>query len=212
MMARIGWTALCVTVSAIIAFLVVLQTTQKRGRLALSTVKVFSNGGHGSGVHTGSRYIVTAAHVVRGQKEVTVKSSTGSEALADVLWLNEAQDIALLRARELPDVDVSRLSCGNPSVGQHISAVGNPGPLEFITAYGRVSSGLGKNDRWADYYIAAMAVAPGMSGGPVFNERGNVVGIVVGVALTQIGWGASAVSLAYIAPASAVCNLLMRTA
>ena len=211
-MARFWWAALCVTVSLAIAGFLTLQTAKKRDRLALSTVKVLVGEGHGSGVHTGNRFIVTAAHVVRGQKEVKVKSSTGTEALADVLWLNEAQDIALLRARELSGVDVSRLSCGNPEIGQHISAVGNPGPLEFITAYGRVSSDMKHGERWADFYIAAMAVAPGMSGGPVFNERGHVVGIVVGVALTQIGWGASAVSLAYIAPSAAVCNLIMRTA
>lgn len=211
-MARFWWAALCVTVSLAIAGFLTFQTAKKRHSLALSTVKIMVGEGHGSGVHTGNRFIVTAAHVVRGQKEVKVKSSSGAEALADVLWLNEGQDIALLRARELPGVDVSRLSCGNPSVGQHVSAVGNPGPLEFITAYGRVSSDMKRGERWADFYIASMAVAPGMSGGPVFNESGLVVGIVVGVAITQIGWGASAVSLAYIAPASAICNLTMRNA
>jgi hypothetical protein len=49
-----------------------------------------------------------------------------------------------------------------------------------------------------------------MSGGPVIDARGYIVGIVVGIALTQIGWGASALSLSYIVPSETVCSLLMR--
>lgn len=211
-MARIGWAALCVTVSAIIAFLVVLQTTKKRDALALSTVKVLVGEGHGSGVHTGNRYIVTAAHVVGQAATVKVKTSRGGESEADVLWVNKAHDIALLRAQSLPDVDVSRLACGNPSVGQAVSAVGNPGPLEFITAYGRVSSLLKHGNPWADFYIVSMAIAPGMSGGPVFNEQGQVIGLVVGVAMMSIGWAGAPVGFGYVTPSSAVCRMLARNA
>lgn len=211
-MARLGCAALCVIVSAIIAFLVVIQAHKKRDAFALSTVKVLAGEGHGSGVHTGNRYIVTAAHVVGSLKMVKVKATHGGESEADVLWVNEAHDIALLRARELTGVDVSRLSCAPVSVGQHIEAIGNPGPLEFVHAFGQVSSGVKTGERWKEFYIAAMAVAPGMSGGPVINSHGQVVGIVVGVALTQIGWGASAVSLAYIVPGQTVCALTMRAA
>lgn len=211
-MARIGWAALCVTVSAIIAFLVVVQASKKRDALALSKVKVLVGEGHGSGVHTGNRYIVTAAHVVGQAATVKVKTSRGGEADADVLWVNKAHDIALLRAQSLPEVDVSRLACGNPSVGQPVSAVGNPGPLEFITAYGRVSSLLKHGNPWADFYIVSMAIAPGMSGGPVFNEQGQVIGLVVGVAMMSIGWAGAPVGFGYVTPSSAVCRMLARNA
>jgi S1-C subfamily serine protease len=211
-MARLGCIVLCLVISAVVAFLVTWQTVKKRDAIALSTVKVLAGEGHGSGVHTGNRYIVTAAHIVRSLKAVKVKATHGEEMDADVLWVNEAHDIALLRARELPGVDVSRLSCAPVSVGQSIEAIGNPGPLEFIHAFGRVASGVKTNDRWKEFYIASMVVGPGMSGSPVINERGQVVGIVVGVVLTQIGWGASALSLAYIVPSQTVCNLMMRVA
>lgn len=211
-MARFWWAALCVTVFAIIAFLVIAQASKKRDALSLSTVKVLVGEGHGSGVHTGNRYIVTAAHVVGQAETVKVKTSRGVEVLADVLWINKAHDIALLRAQSLPDVDVSRLSCGNPSIGQSVSAIGNPGPLEFITAYGRVSSLLKHGKPWADFYIVSMAIAPGMSGGPVFNEQGQVVGLVVGVAMMSIGWAGAPVGFGYIAPSSAVCRMLARNA
>jgi S1-C subfamily serine protease len=211
-MARFWWAALCVTVSAIAAFLFTLQTVKKRDNLALSTVKVLVGEGHGSGVHTGNRYIITAAHVVGQAETVKVKTSRGVESEADVLWINKAHDIALLRAKELPGVDVSRLTCTDPMVGQHITAVGNPGPLEHITAYGRVASLLKHGKPWADFYIVSMAVAPGMSGGPVFNEQGQVVGLVVGVAMMSIGWAGAPVGFGYITPASAVCRMLARNA
>jgi S1-C subfamily serine protease len=211
-MARFGWAALCVTVSAIIAFLVVVQASKKRDALALSTVKVLVGEGHGSGVHTGNRYIVTAAHVVGQAATVKVKTSRGGEVNADVLWVNKAHDIALLRAQSLPDVDVSRLACGNPSVGQSVSAVGNPGPLEFITAYGRVSSLLKHGNPWADFYIVSMAIAPGMSGGPVFNEQGQVIGLVVGVAMMSIGWAGAPIGFGYVTPSSSICRMLARNA
>ena len=212
-MARFGWVALCLLISAILAFLVVLQTDKKRDNLSLSTLKVLAGGVHGSGVHTGNRYIITAAHVVGREKTVTVKAQHGGESTADVLWTNKAHDIALIRARDLTGVSVSRFDCGTDlQVGQHISAVGNPGPLEFVTSYGRVAAGVGSREPWAEAYIASMTVAGGMSGGPVFNERGDIVGIVVGVALTQIGWSPSAISLSYIVPSKSVCHLTMRNA
>jgi S1-C subfamily serine protease len=211
-MARIGSIALCVTLSAIIAFLVACQAPKKRGALAISTVKILPAEGHGSGVHVGNRYIVTAAHVVGSQKTVNVRAKHGGESEAEVLWVNKAHDIALLRAKDLTNVGVSQIECGVPAIGQHIEAIGAPGPLEFIHAYGRVSSEVQSNTHWASYFIAAMVVGPGMSGGPVFDARGKVVGIVVGVALTQIGFSASALSLAYIVPSSTVCALTMRSA
>lgn len=209
-MARFGWAALCVTVSAIFIFLVA-WTPKKKDAFALSTVKVIVGEGHGSGSHIGNRYIVTAGHVAKGQTEVRVKSSHGGESIADVLWINEKYDVALLRARELTGVAVSRLSCTDPDVGQAVIAIGNPGPLEFITATGSVASGPrhGK-DRWADYYIVSMPIAPGMSGGPVLDAQGRQVGVVVGVAMMAVGWSGAPVGFGYIAPSSAVCKMLAR--
>lgn len=209
-MARFGWAALCVTVSAIVAFLVVLQTNKKRSHLALSTLKVMVGEGHGSAVHLGNRYLATAAHVVKGQTEVKVKASHGGESVADVLWTNAKHDIALIRARDLTNVATSRLSCSNPEVGQSIIAIGNPGPLEFITAHGRVASNPKRGEQWADFYIVSMPVAPGMSGGPVIDASGRVVGIVVGVAMMNIGWSGAPVGFGYIAPSSSICRMLAR--
>jgi S1-C subfamily serine protease len=209
---RLGCIALCLVLSAIIAFLAYYQAPKKRDAFAISTVKVLAGEGHGSGVHTGNRYIITAAHVVGSLKTVRVKAKHGGESEADVLWVNKAHDIALLRARELQGVAVSQIECGVPAIGQHIEAVGAPGPLEFIHAFGRVASDVQSNPHWASYFVAAMVVGPGMSGGPVFDARGKVVGIVVGVALTQLGWTASALALAYVVPSQTVCNLTMRSA
>jgi S1-C subfamily serine protease len=211
-MARIGSIVLCVTLSAIIAFLVACQAPKKRDALSYSTVKILTAGGHGSGIHVGNRYIITAAHVVGAADTVKIRAKHGGESEAEVLWVNKAHDLALLRAKDLTGVAVSQIECGVPAIGQHIEAIGAPGPLEFIHAYGRVASGVQSNSHWASYFIAAMVVGPGMSGGPVFDARGKVVGIVVGVAVAQLGWTPSALSLAYVVPSQTVCNLTMRSA
>ncbi len=211
-MARFWWAALCVTVSAIVIFLFIHTASKKRTTLALSTVKVLVGEGHGSAVHVGNRYLVSAAHVVGQEQTVKIKTSRGEEVTADVLWINKAHDLALLRAHTLPGVNVSRIDCAAVEVGQHIEAVGNPGPLEFITAFGRVSSGVEKRGPWAQAYIVSMTVAGGMSGGPAFDAQGKVVGIIVGVALTQIGFMPSALAFAYVVPSRAVCSMLARNA
>src|SRR5690554_3199096 len=63
-----------------------------------SVMKLSADKGHGSAVHIGSGYILSAAHVVPdGVKEMTAKLDDDSEHTAEVLWTNAAHDIALLR-------------------------------------------------------------------------------------------------------------------
>lgn len=186
------------------------QYEKKQETFALSTLKIITNTGHGSGVHIGNGYILTAAHVVDGSASIRVRATHNGEEPAELLWLNKAHDVALLRSDHLKGVDSSPLSCKPVGVGQSVKATGNPGPLEFITSWGRVSSDEAKRGNWKSSIIVDLTIAPGSSGGPVFDTHGNVVGLVVGIALMSHGFSSSAIPYSYVVPGQAICSLLAR--
>jgi S1-C subfamily serine protease len=177
---------------------------------ASPTVLVKVDGGHGSGVHIGNGYIVTAAHVVGDSPGAVVKDDTDTSQIGTVLWVNKAYDLALIRI-DRPEMRSAPLVCKpRLTVGDELQAVGNPLSLQFIHTWGRVASYVAERGPWKSSVIADMAVAPGMSGGPVFDRSGGVVGIVVGTAAVPMGMSASLVPITYFVPSSAVCGLMAR--
>lgn len=202
-----------ISIACIIAGLLWLGVTNKTepAGWALSTLKVMTaDGGHGSGVHIGSGLILTAAHVVDGVEHVRVKSSHGGTYPATVLWANAAYDVALLDA-QLFMVRVSHLSCRALAVGATLRAIGNPGGLEFITLRGHVSAPPQRYDELASAMILDMTIAPGMSGGPVLDSKGEVVGLVNAMmAVPTSLLSVSLMPIGYAVPGTAICRLLAR--
>lgn len=184
--------------------------------LAISTVIVrnIDRTGHGSGVHIGNGYILTAAHVVDGQSSMDVIDSRGNTQSGAILWSNKDYDVAMIRVRHGNYIAASSLDCrARLMIGDDISAFGNPLNLEFVRTYGKVASTYGGREPWKSSFIASIAVAPGMSGGPIFDHRDNVVGIAVGlVARPFMVGGMAPFAISYVVPASAVCMLMGRDA
>lgn len=177
-------------------------------------VKLIVEGGHGSGVVIPGGYILTAAHVATGATDgrVDVVTDAGGSFAASVLWLNKAYDVALLRLDAAPDdIGTAPLLCRTPPVGEPVRIVGSPLHEDFISGWGRVSGGYRQSGRWNAVVWLDMAVAPGDSGGPVYDERGGVVGIVVGMAMLPGLAGGSPLAMAAAVPASVVCMLMART-
>lgn len=178
---------------------------------AISTVLVSDGNGHGSGVHIGQGYILTAAHVVKGHDSMEIKDSAGNTQKGVVLWLNEVYDVALIHIDNSDGIHASPLICTPTfAVGDDVQAVGNPLNLEFIHTWGRVASNVGERGPWKSSLIVDMTIAPGMSGGPVLNKAGEVIGLAVGIAVLPSGFSQSALAISYVVPSSAVCNLLAR--
>jgi serine protease Do len=136
--------------------------------------------GEGSGfIVSADGVILTNAHVVRDASEVTVKLQDRREFRAKVLGSDPKTDVAVLKidARNLPVVPLGNTR--NLQVGEWVLAIGSPYGLEstvtagVVSAKGRTLPG----DGGVPFIQTDVAVNPGNSGGPLFNTRGEVVGI-----------------------------------
>jgi serine protease Do len=171
------------------------------------TVKIKIPGGHGSAVHMGNGYYLTAAHVLATVRDgnATIRYDDGSEMQGiEVMWINTKYDVAMFRVEGQETVEARDLQCVDPKVGDFVTSEGNPLSLTSVTTYGRISSAPQAAGHWASVINIDAGVAPGMSGGPVFNEDGEIVGINVGM-----GQG---MPIYLAVPGSVVCGLLGRTA
>jgi serine protease Do len=136
--------------------------------------------GEGSGfIVSPDGVILTNAHVVRDADEVTVKMQDRREFRAKVLGSDPKTDVAVLKidAHNLPVVPLG--STRNLQVGEWVMAIGSPYGLESTVTAGVVSA-KGRNlpgDSGTQFIQTDVAVNPGNSGGPLFNTRGEVVGI-----------------------------------
>jgi serine protease Do len=124
-------------------------------------------------------YILTNAHVVQAADEITVKLNDKRELKAKVIGADRRTDIALLKveATSLPAVKF-----GDPSklkVGEWVVAIGSPFGFENTVTAGIVSA-KGRSlpqENYVPFIQTDVAVNPGNSGGPLFNLKGEVVGI-----------------------------------
>jgi serine protease Do len=136
--------------------------------------------GEGSGfIVSSDGVILTNAHVVRDASEVTVKLQDRREFRAKVLGSDPKTDVAVLKidARNLPVVPLGNTR--NLQVGEWVLAIGSPYGLESTVTAGVVSA-KGRSlpgDGGVPFIQTDVAVNPGNSGGPLFNTRGEVVGI-----------------------------------
>lgn len=186
----------------------VYSTTPAAAPLPSSIVKVLVGDGHGSGVHIGNGYIVTAAHVTQEQS-VKLKLTDGTEVEAETLWENRAYDVALVRTEAR--LQASPLSCETAKTGANIRAFGNPMAMEFLEAAGRVAGAAREFGPWKSVLPVDMTIVMGMSGGPTLDEGGRVVGINVGVMVASLGGFPSLTGFGAIVPSSVVCDLMGRT-
>ena len=137
----------------------------------------------GSGfVLTKDGYIVTNYHVVKDADTVKVTMYNGDTYDAKYVGGDEDYDIAVIKvqAEDLQSVTVGDSSILN--VGDHVLAVGNPlGELTFSMSGGMVSSvnrAINVDGTPFNMIQTDTSINPGNSGGPLFNQYGEVVGIV----------------------------------
>ncbi len=138
--------------------------------------------GSGSGVIIDSDgHIITNNHVVGEASEVEIRLSDKTKFTAQVIGKDPDTDLALLKItsdRPLPYAQLG--DSGTVKVGQWVLAVGNPFGLDRTVTLG-VVSGIGRENmnlsKYENFIQTDASINPGNSGGPLFNIRGEVIGI-----------------------------------
>ncbi len=136
--------------------------------------------------------VVTNHHVVGTADEIEVQLADDRKFKATLVGSDERTDVALLRlenAKGLPTVPLG--DSDSLRVGDHVVAIGNPFGLDHTVTSGIVSAkerviGAGPYD---DFIQTDASINPGNSGGPLFNLKGEVVGINTAIAPQGQGIG-----------------------
>jgi serine protease Do len=136
--------------------------------------------GQGSGFIIGDGYIFTNNHVVAGADEIRVKLSDGREFKGQIKGTDEKLDLALLRIETKEPLPIAPLGDSDAlEVGEWVMAIGNPFGLAQTVTAGIISA----KGRWIgsgpydDFLQTDASINPGNSGGPLFNAKGEVIGI-----------------------------------
>ena len=173
----------------------------------------FTGVSSGSGfIMTEDGYIVSNYHVVSDATDITVICSDGTEYEAKFVGGDESNDIALLK------VDATGLQAaviGNSDaliVGDQVAAIGNPlGELTSTLTVGYVSAKdrvITTDGTQINMLQTDAAINPGNSGGPLFNMKGEVVGITTAKYSGTTNSGASIEGIGFAIPIGDVIDML----
>jgi serine protease Do len=134
----------------------------------------------GSGfIITSDGYILTNAHVVEAADEINVKFTDKREFKAKVIGADKRTDVALIK---IEGSSLPAVKFGDPAklkVGEWVVAIGAPFGFENTVTAGIVSA-KGRSlpqENFVPFIQTDVAINPGNSGGPLFNMRGEVIGI-----------------------------------
>lgn len=126
-----------------------------------------------------SGMVLTTAHQVHGVEGLRGRFSDGSAVRLEVVAMDEGREIALLRA-DRTFLDVPRLGSADMlRKGEELISIAAPRNIEFTVVPGTVAN-THATLRNYPVLLAAMRAAPGSSGGPVFDRRGLLVGLIIG--------------------------------
>lgn len=153
----------------------------------------YKNGQEGSGSGTiisAGGYIVTNYHVVKNSQSIVVQTKNNNQLKAEIIFTNEAHDIALIKVNSSSLSVPSFGSSSRLRIGEEVIAIGSPFGLSSTVTKGIVSARrdllneklqLDENSYITVSIPGAIqhdaALNQGNSGGPLFNSKGEVIGI-----------------------------------
>lgn len=174
--------------------------------------------GAGSGVViTEDGYIATNNHVINGASKVTVRTKDGKEYQAKLIGTDPQTDVAVIKVEGVKFQPVTFGDSDSLVVGETAVAIGNPlGRLGGTVTDGIISA-LDREIQLDNETMTLLqtnaAINPGNSGGGLFNDRGQLIGLVVAKSSSPTGSGASVEGLGFAIPVNvvkSVVNSLMK--
>jgi serine protease Do len=140
-------------------------------------------------------FILTNNHVVKDATDIRVRLFDGRDYGAKIIGRDPLTDVALIQLNN-PPKDLPSVGLGDSDVlrqGDFVLALGSPFGLRDTATLGIVSAkhraGINPGGTYDDFIQTDAAINPGNSGGPLFNLRGEVVGINTAIVSPQIGQG-----------------------
>ncbi len=150
---------------------------------------------------TNTGVIATNAHVAREEESLHAKLSGGVELTADVAYIDDNLDIALLKVEGVNFPHLVLADTATVRQGQEVLAVGNPGQAMLFSVTKGIVSGIDEFPKAGEgtWIQTDAQLNPGNSGGPLVNMQGEVIGIatsrLVGENTSGIGFALSASDL-----------------
>lgn len=150
------------------------------------TKSMVSTQGLGAGVVISQAgEIMTAAHVIEAAESVKVTFNNGEEVPANIVTQNVDADVALIKLVWIPkDMKIAKLGDSDEmKIGNQVIVIGAPLGLEHSLSVGTISGRMisdhiSDNFTQSEFFQTDAAINHGNSGGPMFNMKGEVVGIV----------------------------------
>jgi len=134
--------------------------------------------GQGSGfVVRSDGAIITNYHVISGAEDIQVKAGKEVLPVEGIIYIDKENDLVILKAKAkaLPAVRLGDIA--KVSVGEKVYVIGSPQGLENTISDG-ILSGIREVDPKRKIIQITAPVSEGSSGGPVFNDNGEVIGVV----------------------------------
>lgn len=156
-------------------------------------VTVITDGGHGSGVLISSEgLLLSSYHVVEGVNKIDIKFSSGLTLPAEVLDFDKKRDVVLLKVHGSGYIALPLEEDNAFSLGEDVITIGSPADIKLGQS---VSRGIMSGEREINdniFWQVDMSVSPGNSGGPLLNEKGQIIGLIsskiVGAGIEGIGF------------------------
>ena len=158
-------------------------TIQEAARSQNAVWQVMTRTGSGSMTHIGGGYFLSAAHVFN-QLDEKVSITQGGEAyIGSVLKLDVQKDLALVYCEQLQFKPMVIISSVKPKLGDRVIGCGYTFGLFKLTSFGRVST------PWdANHITHNASMNSGCSGGAMFNDKGQLVGVIVSMHTRTGDW------------------------
>lgn len=154
-----------------------------------SVVELKTDMSLGSGfVFNPAGYILTNYHVVQEEKELTAIFVDGTRLKATVIARDPIRDLAICKVGRLNLPVLTLGNSDNVKPGQPVLAIGNPMGMEHSITQGIISS-TSRVIKGKNYIQVDAPLNPGVSGGPVLDNKGHVIGIAVAIMRFSEGIG-----------------------